>query len=35
MMCEMCENEGTRREDNIYLCDECHETYPIPIIRED
>jgi ribosomal protein L37AE/L43A len=31
MICEMCDNNGTRREDNIYLCDECNETYPIKI----
>ena len=30
--CEMCEtkdNNGLRREDNIYLCFECNNKYPI------
>ena len=29
-MCELCDsNEGNRREDNIYTCNNCNEKYPI------
>ena len=29
--CEMCDTEkkSTRREDNIYVCDECNIKYPM------
>ena len=30
MECEMCDSkEARRREDNMYLCDECNDVYPI------
>ena len=30
MPCELCDNlGGKRRDDNIYVCDECNEEYPI------
>ncbi len=29
-LCEMCDsNKGNRREDNIYVCNECNKKYPI------
>ena len=29
-MCELCDDgEGVRREDNIFVCDECNKKYPI------
>ena len=29
--CEMCDSEkkAIRRKDNIYVCNECNEKYPI------
>tara|TARA_Y100000593_G_C4118760_1_gene241568 strand:- start:202 stop:306 length:105 start_codon:yes stop_codon:yes gene_type:complete len=30
MPCELCDNlGGKRRDDNIYVCDECNKKYPI------
>ncbi len=30
MPCELCDSpEGTRRDDNIYVCDICNDKYPI------
>jgi len=29
-MCELCDSkEGIRREDDICVCDDCNEKYPI------
>ena len=31
MPCELCDDlGGKRRDDNIYVCDECDDKYPIP-----
>ena len=28
--CELCDSKkGIRREDNIYVCNECNEKFPI------
>ena len=30
MPCELCDNlGGKRRDDNIYVCDECNEKHPL------
>ena len=30
MLCELCDNDkAIRREDNIYVCNECNQKYPI------
>ena len=30
-LCELCDNfeGGKKREDNIYVCDECNEKHPL------
>jgi len=29
-LCEMCDKlEGTRREDNIFICEKCDDDLPI------
>lgn len=37
-MCELCDKEkviATRRQDNIFVCDECDKKYPIKIKKEE
>ena len=34
-LCELCDNfeGGKKREDNIYVCDECNEKHPLKEIK--